>query len=331
VITLPICRDKAMRQVKFRSFAGGVLIFLLLLAAGCGQTATIALKFAPEDITTYKLTTKAEQSVIWEGPVANKPKGFIGGHTGSKIELTFKQRILSVDDEGNAVAEITIDGLKYTAKVRDNVTLDFDSSRAKDQNAPLGRLIGQSYTIGITTSGDVSQVLDVNDARAAVGNVPRAVRLLSDEVIRGRHTVPALPGEDRAQLRTGDSWSNIKTFSFGRMGAKTYERIYKVKEIKNIDGHQTAVVGMSVVPSSKRAKELHKEQGSDFFSKMFDNPVEIYTGRLTLDLMTGKVEQYLEEFRSEWVAVDPAATDKDKEPDMLRMGAIRIYRIERVD
>ena len=73
------------------------------------------------------------------------------------------------------------------------------------------------------------------------------------------------------------------------------------------------------------------EQASDFFSKMFDNPVEIYTGQLKLDLMTGKVEQYLEEFRSEWVAVDPAATDKDKEPDMLRMGAIRIYRIERID
>jgi hypothetical protein len=320
-----------MGQVKIRGLAEGVLIFLLLLTVGCGQNATFALKFAPEDITTYKLTTKAEQSVIWEGPLANKPKGFIGGHTGSKIELTFKQRILSVDDKGNAVAEITIDGLKYMAKVRDNVTLDFDSSRVKDRNDPLSKLIGQSYTIEMTTSGDVSRVLDVNYARAAAGNVPKAVRLFSDRVIKGRHHVPALPDEDRTQLRAGDSWSNIKTFSFGRMGSKTYERTYKVKEIKNIGGHQTAVVGMSVVPSSQRAKELHKEQGSDFFSKMFDNPVEIYTGRLKLDLTAGKVEQYLEEFKSEWVAVDPAATDKDKEPDMLRMGAIRIYSIERID
>jgi hypothetical protein len=115
------------------------------------------------------------------------------------------------------------------------------------------------------------------------------------------------------------------------MGAKTYERTYKVKDIKNIAGRQTAIVNMSVIPSSKRAKELHKEQGSGFFSQMFDNPVEIYTGRLKLDLTAGKVEQYLEEFKSEWVAVDPAATDKDKEPDMLRMGAVRIYRIERID
>jgi hypothetical protein len=319
-----------MRQVKICSLAAGAVIGLLFLTTGCSQTATFALQFAPEDITTYKLTTEAEQSVIWEGPLANKPKGFIGGHTGSKIELTFTQRILSVDDEGNADAKITIDGLKYLAKVRDNVTLDFDSSREKDRNDPLGKLIGQSYIIEITASGNVSQILDVDAARAAVGNVPRAARLLSDEVIKERHTVPSFPDEDRTQLRTGDSWSNIKTFSFGRMGSKTYERIYRVKDIRDIDGHRMAIVEMSVVPSSKRAKELHKKQGSDLFSKMFDNPVEIYTGRLELDLTAGKVEQYLEEFKSEWVAVDPAATNENKEPDMLRMGAVRIYRIERV-
>ena len=319
-----------MRHIKICRLAAKAVICLMPLMAGCGQTATFALKFTPEDLTTYKLTTETEQSVIWEGPLVNKPKGFVGGHTGNKIEMTLTRRIKSIDETGNAVAEITIKGMKYLAKVRDNIILDFDSSREKDRNQPLGKLVGQSYTIEITASGEVSKILDISAARTAVGSTPRALRLLSDNVIREQHSIPALPVSQMRQLRTGESWSNIKTFSFGRMGAKSYERIYKVKEIKDVDGRKMALVEMSVVPSSERAKELHKEQATDLFAKMFDNPIEKYEGRLKLDLTAGKVEQYIEEFRSEWVAVDPMATENE-EPDMLRMGAVRLYRVERID
>jgi len=341
-----------MSQAKICSFAASTVIFALLLTVGCAElaeettkprveaeeqkpTVKLALKFTPEDLTAYKVTTETEQSVIWEGPETNRPKSFIGGHSGNRIEMTFTRRIQSVDDQGKAVAEITIKGLKYSAKVRDNIILDFDSSREKDLNNPLGKLIGQSYSIEITACGEVSKVIDVSGARAAVegsasGN-QRAAQLLSTEVIREQHAIPALPAAEKNQLQTGESWSNIKTFSFGPLGSKSYERIYELKEIKDADGRRAAIVEMSVVPSSEKAKELHKEQVTGFFSQMFDNPIEIYTGRLKLDLTAGKVEQYFEEFRSEWVAVDPLAEKENEEPDTLRMGAIRLYRIERVD
>jgi len=115
------------------------------------------------------------------------------------------------------------------------------------------------------------------------------------------------------------------------MGSKSYERIYELKEIKDADERRTAIVEMSVVPSSEKAKELHKEQVISFFSQMFDNPIETYTGQLKLDLTAGNVEQYLEEFRSEWVTVDTMPGKESEEPDTLRMGAIRLYRIERID
>ena len=64
---------------------------------------------------------------------------------------------------------------------------------------------------------------------------------------------------------------------------------------------------------------------------MFDNPLETYTGQLNLDLTAGKVEQYFEEYRSEWVAVDQFTSKENKEPDTLRMGAIRLHRFERIN
>ncbi|MCH7557560.1 MAG: hypothetical protein IIB56_08905 [Planctomycetes bacterium] len=339
-----------MSQAKICGFAASAVICALLLTVGCAElaeettkpkvepeeqkpTVKLALKFTPEDLTTYKITTERERGVIWEGPLINKPKNFVGGHTGNRIEMTFTQQIQSVDDEGNAVAKITIKRLKYLAKVKDNIILDFDSSREKDLNNPLSKLIGQSYTIEITASGQVSKVIDVSGARTAVGGVSsnqRAARLLSTEVIKEQHSIPALSAVEKNQLRPGDSWSDIKTFSFGPMGSKSYERIYELKEINNINGRRIAIIKMSVVPSSEKAKELHKEQVTGFFSKLFDT-TETYTGELRLDLTAGKVEKYFEEFRSDWIAVDPMAPEKEKEPDMLRMSATRFYRIERID
>jgi len=299
-------------------------------------TIQLALKFTPGDLTTYKVTKENRRGVIWGGPLTSKPKGFTGGYSGNRIELTFTRQIQSVDDEGNAIAAITIKGLKYSVKTQDNIVLDFDSSREKDRNEPLGKLIGQSYTIEITPWGQVTKVIDVSSARAAVeDSTPantRAARLLSAEVIKDQHSIPALSAAEKNQLHTGENWSDIKTFSFGPMGSKTYERIYELKEIKDTDGRRIAIIEMSVIPSSEKAKELHKEQVTGILSQMFDNPAETYTGRLKLDLTAGEVEQYFEEFRSEWVAVDlMAPSEENKEPDTLRMSATRLYRIERID
>ncbi len=298
-------------------------------------TVKLALKFIPDDTTTYKVTTEAQKSVSWEGPLPSKPSAFKGGRTSNRIEMTFAQQIKSVNDQGAAVAEITIKQLKYIAKVRDNTVLDFDSSMEKDQDSPLAKLIGQSYTIEITSSGQVLKVAEVSRAQAATkGSSPAhrtAQTLILADVVKQRHAIPGLPTGDKTELSEGDNWSSLKTFNFGMMGSKSYERVYELKEIKDSDNRKLALAGMNAVPSSENAPELHKEQATSFLSKLFDN-TEDYTGQLKLDLAAGKVEFYTEKLKSEWLAVDPEALQKnDTEPAALRMTALRLFQIERID
>jgi len=212
----------------------------------------LVLKFAPQDSTTYKFTQEALRSIKWEGPPLNDA-AFKGGRTSSRIEIIFTRQIQSTDDKGNAVAKITIEDLKYLSIVRDNPVLDFDSSRAKDRNSPLAKLIGQSYTIEITPACRVAKVIDVSQAQAVVKGSSSAnktaLALLSPNAIKERHTIPAMPAADKNQLRTGDNWSSIKSFSFGLMGAKSYERIYTLKEVKDTDNRTTEIYTRSIVGS----------------------------------------------------------------------------------
>jgi len=246
------------------------------------------------------------------------------------IEMTFTQQVLNTDDKGNAVVEVTIKELKCLSIYRDKITLDFDSAREKDRDDPLGKLVGQSYTIEMTPSGRVSKVIDANDARDAVsGN--KAAALLSGDVIKERHTITALPATDKEKLRIGDNWSSVKIFPFPIIGSRAYERIYTLKQIKAIKGRKYAIIEMNAIPSAEMAKQLHTEQETSSFSKLFDN-TETYTGELKLDLTAGKVEKYFEELQSEWVILDPSAVLKDdEEANSVKMGAIRSYCIEKID
>jgi hypothetical protein len=297
-----------------------------------GPTVQLALKFSPQDSTTYRAIVEADRSVTWEGPLPEKPTGFKGGRTGNRIEMTFTQRIQSVDDKGSAIAEIKIEALKYLDIVRDDVVLDFDSSPDKDKDNLLMRLIGQSYTIQVSPAGQVLQVVDANEARAAVAGGSSthitASALLSPAAIKQRHTIPALPSIEKSRLSPGDNWSGTTTFSFDMMGSKSYEKIYTLKEIKEADNRQCAIVEMNAVPSSQMAQELHQEQATNPLEKMFDTN-ERYSGQLKFDLTAGKVEKCLEELRIEWVIVDPEAKE-DKEPAALRMTATRLYSIEKI-
>ena len=345
-----------MMSDKIFSWLATAVVCSLLLTAGCAPlaeeaakpevelkkpipevtvapAATLALKFIPQDSTTYKLTMEAQRRIEWEGPLPDEITSK-GGQTGNTIEMTFTRQIQRVDDKGNAVAEITIEGLKYLSIVRDSTALDFDSSREKDKNNPMAKLIGQSYTIEIAPTGKVTKVIDVKQAQAAVRGSSSAnkaaLALLSPDIIKKRHGTLTLPDADKNQLRTGGNWSSIKTFSFGMMGSKSYEKIYTLKQIKDTDSHRIAIVEMNAIPTPEMAEQLDKE-GIGGLSKMFDN-IETYTGRLKLDLTAGKIEKYLEKLQSEWVAVDPLAGQKDdKEPAALKMTAIRLYRLEKID
>lgn len=296
-----------------------------------GPTAELALKFTPQDSTTYKVVVETDRSAKWEGPLAEKPAGFKGGHTGNRIEMTFAQRIQSVDDKGNAIAEIKIEALKYLAKFRDDVTLDFDSSAEKDKDNVLAKLIGQSYTIQISPAGQVLQVVDANQARAVVEGSSSAYQpasaLLSPAVIKQRHTVPALPPAEKSRLGPGDNWRAVTSFAFDMMGSKSYEKVYTLKEIQQADERRFAIVDMNGVPSSQTPQQLQQEQTTNPLEKMFDTN-ETYSGQLKLDLTAGKVQKCFEELRIEWLIVDPQAKG-DKEPAALRMSATRLYSIEK--
>jgi len=231
-----------------------------------GPSVNLALKFIEADSATYRVTLENDKSVQWEGG-ASKPPGFQGGHTGNKMEITFGQEIQGVDDQGNATARITIKALKYTITIKNKVTLDFDSSRPQDQSDPLSKLIGQGYTIEMTPSGLVSEVSDANDALAAVkGESPAnnvAVRLLSADAIKERHTIRTLPTAGKNQLRKGGSWSSLKKVSFDLMGTKSYEKVYTLKEITEVGNRRYAVAEMEAVASAQDAKQLHRQQAAN--------------------------------------------------------------------
>lgn len=298
-------------------------------------TVKLALKFEPNDVSTYKVIMEAQKSVLWEGSAASKPSAFKGGNTSNRSEMTFIQEIKSIDDKGNALAAITVKELKYLATVRDSVVIDFDSSRQKDKDNPMNGLIGQTYSLEITPAGQVTTVIGTREVQTAIKGSSTTAKtaqgLLKGAIVKQRHSIPALPTIDKNELSKGDHWSALNTFDFGMLGSKSYERIYKLEDIEESDKGKLAVVTMTAVSSSENAAELHKEQSTGSLSRLFDN-TEDYTGSFKLDLEAGEVVKYREKIEAEWLAVDPESAQKpDEKPAALRMKALRLYDIERVD
>ena len=341
-----------MKNIKICISAAIVIVSIPLIISGCAEpngtpkpksrqttkaisisaekkgTVKLALKFTTGDSITYKVTTETTRKAAWEGLDARKPTGFKGGQSGNKIDITFNQNILSTEENGNAIAEITIEKLKYLTKVADNIVLDFDSTKDKDPNDPLYKLIGHSYMIELTPSGQVANFVDVNDALAAINDSPNrtAIQLLSAGAITERHTIPALPDGDKTQFNVGDSWEVVKNISFDQMGVKSFGKTYKLEDIRDIDNRRIAVVRMKAIPSVEHAKELFQSQALPF---PYDS-TDTYSGRLRLDFLGGKVEEYNEKLTTEWIIIDPASKNKER-PDSIKMSATQSYSIEKID
>ena len=338
------------KNVGRTTVIAGIIASLLALAQGCKSTreeaatpestrqtveaAKLALKFTPGQTTTYKVTTEAEKSVEWQGNTSNKPTSFRGGRTGHHIEMTFEQQVQRVDDQGHATLKITIKALKYLGRRRETVALDFDSSRPADQSSPFAKLIGQSYGLEMSPQGEVLAVTDVEPARGALqGNSPEqqtALKLLDEPIIKTRHEISALMALPAEAARSGQRWSDVKSFAFGMMGAASFERVYTLETLADADGAGVAVVTMSAIPSSALAQEQHAAQPSNVLDQMFDS-TESYEGRLELSLDTGEIVEYTEQLHMQWVAADPTAAESGvANPAVLNMGATQRYRLDRV-
>jgi len=294
---------------------------------GSKKAVVLARQFSAGDTATYVVTTETSRAVEYEGTLSTEAD-LKGGITRTKVELTFTEQIESVDANSIA-AKITIVRAKYLRELaRRGIVADHDSS--KNDGGPLAKLVGQSYRIEITPSGEVTRVLDSRAARSAVAGSTTAVGLLKSKAIKERHSVASLPAAEKNLLRVGDNWSSVKQTDFGMMGKKAYERIYVLREVTKVDGRKVAVVEMNAIPTADFPGQMPSDSDSPF-SKMFDN-IDEYTGLMKLNLTTGKVDEYFEQLMTRWIVIDPTPTDKNKDkPDMLTMTGIMEHRLVRID
>ena len=314
-------------------------ICLLILAAGCAQQAKktevpveveLALKFKPQTATVYKLSTLAQKSVKFEGLSADGPS-FKSGQNSIKTEIVFSQQVQDVADDGTATVSITIRQLKFFTQVKENVILDFDSSGKEDKSKPLAKLIGKSYQITVSPTGTVTKVSNLKSLRAAAKGNQKVVEFFTVKAVKDRHAFLTLPKPDET-LRTGQSWSKIKTFAFGLMGPREYEKVYTLKSIRNAGNHRIATVEMEAIPSAKMSEQLHKKDKTSGMTGMFDDVTESYDGLLEMDLTDGNIRKASEKLRLSWLVVDPSAKQDDKTKSAsITMAVTRSYQLERID
>jgi hypothetical protein len=244
--------------------------------------------------------------------------------------------VLSKDANGAAVAQITFKKLKYTSIVKNNTAVDFDSARQSDNGSPLAKLIGQSYTIAIEPNNCISSVSDTTSLMSSMDQQTPADRtghnVVMPEVIKERHATLLLPQSGDKLLRPGDKWSVVKTFSFGLMGIKSYEKVYTLKEIRDSEGHKIAVIDMNAIPTSEMEEKYRSQKTMVDFPRMFDSR-DMYTGSGEVDLTAGRIDSYKENLQTSWVAAMPTksgAAEDANEPIVLRMTASRTYSIEKI-
>ena len=355
--------DRIMATSRFLSWITIIGVFCASLVCGCAQEAKppvqpkkqavepakpapkapavegvkIALKPKPGEQSDYKIATSVRRGIKWEGPVPQKG-AFEESFNEEQSEIAITQRIQRVDANGSIVAQVTINSLKYISIIKNVTSVDFDSSRQSDASTPMSKIIGQNYTIVFEPNNYVASVSSPAfvTAPAQVSGMSTAERagqnILSPESIKERHSTLLLPPQGHEQLKPGDKWSKIKTFTFGLMGLKSYEKIYTLKETQNAGGHQKAVIAMNAIPSSEVEGKFRDQQAGANFPKMFDTN-DIFSGRGEVDLTAGCVDNYSENLHANWIAAlppNPGQSADANEPVVLRMTATRDYKIEKI-
>ena len=311
-----------------------VVIFLgvvLSILAGCIPATEVKLNLAERTETVYKVALQSSKDYAFVQPSINKTKE---RHTVSRIEMVFAQKIESVDQEGNATADITIKEFKYLSEDPQGKALDFNSTAEGSSSDPLFALVGQSYKIKITPNGKV-EIVDAKAARESVkGGFAQkfAERLLSDEDIAKRHQVLALMDASQALYKKGDKWSTVTAAPSGMLRQRSFEKVYTLTDIKEQKDGKIAVIDMNAVPSSKRAENMQEDEvKANFFANNFEEK-DSYNGKMVLNLTTGEIDSYQETLKAEWfVAESPEKQKSDKGPDQLTIGFSSLYSIEKVN
>ncbi len=297
-----------------------ISLFLLVLT-GCGPKADLSLSFDDSRVNTYRTVQETLKDFEFVQPSLDKQDK---KQTGTIAEAVFNQEIENVDADGNAHAKITIRELVYTVKGKEGITYSFDSKNSQDMNSKkLADLIGNSYTIKIMPNGK-AQVINAQAARATVkgGYDARVAKsFLSNESIEDRHSIAALP-EDPKEMTKGQTWTVKEPSPKGLLAKKDFEKVYTLRQV---DG-QKAIVEMQ----AKGGQGSYSQSQMGFFANMFDTN-ESYTGRMVLNLETGRVHEYKEELVATYTAVDaPDNSKSEKGPDTLTMGFTQKISLEMI-
>ncbi len=294
---------------------------------------SLALRFKPQQQSTFRATHETARSVKWMGVSPSDGKEFRGGTTGQTSVIVFGERVLSVDPNGEAALEITIKELKLKAIMQDKELVDYDSTRSPSPDTALAGLTGQRYVIHKTSNGHVTRVVDAQAARAALdkeaAQYQMALKLLTDRAIQKRHTLKALPDGPATAPAAGQAWSAPQTLSFSMMGKRTFTKNYSFKGVERQGDTRIARVEMNAVPSGGRAGQ---DDESASFVQMFDNTHQ-YSGHLDLDVTRGRVQTWTEDMEIKWAYLDPSSVDREgqEEPKSVHMTALENMRLECLD
>ncbi len=322
-----------MRRYKLNCLAAAGILGLFLFISGCAENTIevenlvksnpdmkLALTKVAGQSGSFRLKTLSQRKVSIEGPAKENAISFEGGQTSNKIEMVFDSLVQSVNAQGNAIEQITIKELKYYSEVRDEVTLDFDSSKDKNPNDALSALVGRSYTIEVTSQGQVAAIGDTSSIMGAIENIPSnldtALSLLSESSIKLRHSVP-LPDANDNDLKAGKTWNSVVSYNFDRMGSSSFEKNYKLEKVEKTGGNLTAVISMSAIPSAASS------------TPSIADVRPTYTGSMELDLTAGALIKYKEDMVNEWVMVFPNS-DPAGPPSVMNMTASRLFDIEKI-
>lgn len=298
--------------------------------AGAGQKADLKLQYAVGDTASYRVESVMRIDYKFEQPSLNKSDVKQTGHAAT---MEFTQEIESVQEDGSAVAKITIDEVKYTATTKNKVNFDFDSSRAEDKNKPFANIIGKSYKLKLFPDGNV-EVIDASAARGSVksGYGVQVVKvLLGNERLVNQHKILALPNKEASSVfKVGQSWEELEASHPGlKWAQKSFAKTYTLTEVSNKGGSKVAKVEMEGTESAEAADGTSRVAGMGMMAGIFD-PTESFTGHIVLK--DGKVESYSEKFSGAYVAAEmPANASDDASPDTLTMGFTNSIDVEKID
>lgn len=306
-----------MRRSVIIAMAVLTVVFTSVLPGCKGPSKRAAVQvsqqFTPQTTDTYEVATTTTKDFKFEQPALEKVRQ---EETSTSVRMTFDQRIDKVDENGSAEAAITIRDLACRVVKQNEVQIDYDSRRETDRQNPLQKLIGQSYTVRLSPDGK-AEALEISTVKTS--NIPGqegrlAANLFTKEEVSKRHEILALP-DPGTPVKIGTTWERIVPSPQGMLASKNFRKVYTVKDIQRTENGKIATIEMNASESAASADAAGGSMG--IFAKMLDTEVQ-YTGKMTMNLDTGKVLDYNETLISSHTAQEMNPKAKPEQgPDTL--------------